>query len=510
MDWIVILIFLLALGLRVAQFGREGLDWFQSDVARDMLVSKHINLYGEYPKSGPYASGGHGLLQNSTAYYYFWALIFKICPFEIAIPIVTITIGMATIGLCNLIGNLLLNRFSKYLWLVIITFSQMFIWSSISPSQPGMVIFFGLLVVFGLIKYYRTGKSLWLLWSILGNWLSLEIHYSIFALYPLFILLLVASVIKWRNKLGKLRDWLIVAVTCGFSLYFWMLSTYKYRAWEQINYFKAWVGNSDLNLMSMLSGLGSLVNSLVFDLIGSNKCLFILVVVLVLLIGSIKLFMKKDWLALFFGLGLFCGLVLVSTQLKTVGGSAYLYIEAYYVLFPLYLLYLVEKIILAKYKKTMTWILVLIFIFFLQRWIVLFSSSDITTRVVVNQVVDVIEKDSSVNLNKNISSFNLWHDSGFQTYNFFAVTFWYWLEERKQQRLIKLDIADGNNFYPLGDNYNSQGYLICSNFDGPSESEEDCQKKFINNFNQSYKLNFIERGLNTEWYKWSVYRVSMN
>jgi hypothetical protein len=411
-------------------------------------------------------------------------------------------VGMGIIIMCYLIGNLMLDKLPKYLWLIIITFSPSLIVSSINPSQPGLVVFFGLIIIYGLIKFYKTGNCLWLLWSVLGNWLSLEIHYSIFSLYPLFTLLFMASFIKWKNHLSKTKSWLIILIAGSVSLFVWIMTTYRINPGDQIDYFSTWLNRFNLDLSSILSGVTFLIKNLILDLISNNVYLrkLTLTVGFILITGAIKIIIKKEWWLLIWEVGIMSGLIIIATQLSLF--SSIYYSMSYYVLFSLLLICLMEKILPKNIVKIIFISLIIIKIVnSYQEYGFKYNQNNVG----VEDLTDVIYNDYLNNFQDKNFSFNILHDTGFQLYDFSSVILWYWLEKKVGRQLVKLDV-NGNNFYPINSNHN-WAYLICSNFGGYGGDENNCQSKFVNNYPKEYKLTFIEKNQVEKQLRWSIYRV---
>jgi hypothetical protein len=506
-DWILAIIIVSAFLIRMLQF-ENGVQWSNLDTARDMLVAKHINLYGEYPTRGPAAAGGYGFLLNSTFYYYFWAAILKFIPFEMVIPMVMMCFGIGIIILCNLIGGLTVGRFSKYLWLVVAVFSPELIKMSVDPSQPGMVVFFILLVLFGLTKFYKTGNSLWLLCAILGNWLGLEIHYSIFSLYPLFIFLFLVSHNKWKGIQGKFkfkRELLLAGLASGFV---WAMRTYINSPGDQIYYFSEFLNRSDFDLKSVFESMVHLVKLLLIDLTGveiQQVWLVGILGIIIIFLGLIKLVKKGDkWALSWFG-GLSVGILLISTQLRIVP-SAIEYIRSYFILFPFLLIYFMEKILSPKLMKVVVLIFSLMIVYFSYK-LSNFKYFSQTDNITVKHMADIILNDALINFKDKNLSFNIWHDNnGGQLYDYSAAMLWLKLENITGRQLVKLDINSGNVFYQ-NDNNVDYGYLVCSSFGGFVDIG-GCQEDFLKNYLGKYKLSFIEKSSDEEITKWLIYRVN--
>lgn len=506
-DWVLMIILVMALVIRVMQF-RNGVQWNNVDVMRDMLVAKHINLYGEYPLRGPTAAGGYGVLLNSTLYYYFWAVVWKIIPTEIVMPIVMTVVGMGIIILCNLIGKIMLSKYSRYLWLIIVALSPEMIRASVDPSQPKMIILFGLLVIFGLTKYYKTGNILWLLWSVLGNWLGLEIHYSIFALYPIFIMFFLVSSVKWKNKFGKNISWLVVLFAWLASLFVWITTTFKNVWGDQINFILVFLNKSDFNIKGISEGVVRVTKFLIIDLIGFEvKMNWIIgtIVISLLTVGIVRWIKRKDWWLLAFGVGLGLGELLVATQLSFLPSSVE-YIKLYFVLFPLLLIYFFETTILSKKVIKMAAIgLSIAAIYFswkVNNWKYVTSGDN----EVVNHITNVIYDDALLNFKDNKMSFNIWNDNDNQLYDFSSVIFWYWLEKKMGRQLVRLDVYNGNVFYPLN-NTENRGYLICLNWGG-FMNMKNCPELFLKNYPAKYKLALIDKNISDRKTEWFIYRVN--
>ena len=488
-DWILVLIFLMAFLVRL-KFYFDGIEWNNIDNVRDILIAKHINLYGEYPQRGPSAAGGFGVLLNSSFYYYFWTLAWKIFPSEKVFPIVMMLLGIGTLYLCNLLAKLIIkDKWYRYLFLVWIALSPVLIKSSVDPSQPTLTMFWTLLVLWGIVKFYKSGKEKYWWWVIIGNWLALETHYSIFVVYPLIIIWGLISIRKWKMKIGKLL--LAIAVT----IFIWIMTTYRNVPGDQIGYLKIFFEKSSFGAKELVEGIRYLTNNLLMDMGW---------IVLVPTLWLVKMF-KKNEVYFWTGLGaLFLGLVLIASQLK-VTYSAVEYLKIYLILCPLLGVYLMDRFLQKKY-----FVLVFLGLLLITK-LIYFKNSGFwevaeKSNLAIKQIAELIYKDAGQNFKDKKYSFRIWgSDNGGEMYDFCSVTIWYWLEKMTNSHLVSLDIKDGNTFYPIGGKNLNYGYLVCTNI-GNFFDISNCQEKFTKNTGiESTKMNL----LGNEGGRWYVYRVGI-
>lgn len=501
-DWILVMVFLIAFLVRWKCF-LGGIEWNNIDNVRDILIAKHINLYAEYPQRGPTAAGGFGVLLNSSFYYYFWAWLWKIFPSEKVIPTVMMVLGMGTLFLSNLIAkSMLKNKWFRYLFLLWIALSPELIKASVDPSQPAMAMFWTLLAVWGVVKFYESGKRKYLWYLIVGNWLSLETHYSVFSVYPLLILLMVVALRKWKPRFSRT----MLAAGLG-TICIWILTTYKNVFGDQINYLQNFFAKSDFNIGSLLKGIEYFGINLWQDSTGLVPEIYgwwIGILLIPLVWALIKMYKSRDiWFGTWIG-GLFLGLILAATQLK-ISYSAVQYIKIYTIFLPLLWVYMMEKVFRGNLVKVLALLILILAKGFYFRTS---GFEQISTRSneVVKKISDLIYDDAQINFKEKDFSFRIWEsDNGGEMYDFCSVIFWYWLEKNTGRHLVRLDVEESNTFYPIKSKDLDYGYLVCTNV-GNFFDISGCRDDFVKKTGIETKRLTL---LGSEKPRWYVYRVGL-
>jgi hypothetical protein len=188
------------------------------DSNRDYLVLHHIAAYHEYPLTGPFAAVTRS--RNSPSYYYLIAPFAFIKDDPIFLREVNIILQIATIFVIFLLARKLYGDKAAIIASVIISFNSFslvqsaFLWQP-WVMQPFINLSYLLLVIAGQKKNYFI-----LLASVFCFIFAGSIHTSVFALTPVFFIILILIL---RNQNAHLKRYLgVLGVTIFSFLLFYL------------------------------------------------------------------------------------------------------------------------------------------------------------------------------------------------------------------------------------------------------------------------------------------------
>lgn len=231
------IILITALFLRLYKIDNS--TWMQSgyDESRDMLVAKHIIVYGENIIRGPLASGGMNWLKNSPIYFYFVAILWFFTREPVTFMYVWAIIFVIPVLLAYLIGKKIKDSLTGLILASIFAINQQMIYSSRELLQAHLLLIFSTAFIWSFISYLKNkNNNKYFLLSVIFLFLPLHFHYGVIIALPIASLLLVYHFFKtWqKNKNQTLsRIFIPLGVLCSI-LWSWILLTYRSFPFDQI------------------------------------------------------------------------------------------------------------------------------------------------------------------------------------------------------------------------------------------------------------------------------------
>jgi hypothetical protein len=158
------------------------------DSNRDYLVAHHIVAYHEYPLTGPFAAITQS--RNSPSYYYFLATFSSIKDDPIFLRVVSSVLQVVTILIVYILAKKLFDLKTALLASVLISFNYYSLVQAAFIWQPWVMQPFINLSYLLLLLSYQKRKYSYLLVSIFFFIFSGSLHTSVFALFPIFLIIL--------------------------------------------------------------------------------------------------------------------------------------------------------------------------------------------------------------------------------------------------------------------------------------------------------------------------------
>ncbi|MFZ2193125.1 MAG: glycosyltransferase family 39 protein [Candidatus Moraniibacteriota bacterium] len=242
--WILLAIIMIGIFLRTYNFH----DWlrFSMDQSRDaQIISDVVEGKINFPLLGPLAGGTYFHL--GPVYYYFSiisAKLFGNYPDKIAYP--SLFFAILTIPLLFLFLKEYFSKNTSLFLTAIISFSYFFIEDSRFSSNPHLIPFFVLLILYAFLKLIN-GSSVkkWIWISVLGIsfGIAVQLHTTLLVLTPVFIFLIFIIYDHWG--LLNFKQLLLVFIIALFLNIPQFISEYNTRGQNKENFFAAIVSNED-------------------------------------------------------------------------------------------------------------------------------------------------------------------------------------------------------------------------------------------------------------------------
>lgn len=154
----LLLIFLWGVWLRTA-FVDKHIDW-KADNSRDVLVAKHLVVYGQSLDRGPYMAGlrdnFEGVFRNSPTYYQFLAGIFFFFSSAESLHIAIGVLGAFTIIFAFLLGRELKSTELGLIMAILVANCYFLVLQARTIWQPFVLPFFITLSLYGLLLYKKN------------------------------------------------------------------------------------------------------------------------------------------------------------------------------------------------------------------------------------------------------------------------------------------------------------------------------------------------------------------
>lgn len=233
LTWLtLVIIVLMGAALRLTHV--EALMWW-GDSGRDVLVAKMIVEYGEVATTGPWAAGGHGLLQNSPVYYYFLAGLWWLTRSAVGMTMIFGLMGTACIVINYFTGRELGNRLTGLLTSSFTAFSYLMVVDSRSVFQPYAALPFIAIMYLGCLKTTRQPTTQWLTITTICLFIALHFHYSVLVVAP-FVLVLI-GINWWRSwAITKPTRRLVWPLVLTFLLISWYYLTHLHTPTATTDY----------------------------------------------------------------------------------------------------------------------------------------------------------------------------------------------------------------------------------------------------------------------------------
>lgn len=244
--WILLLIMAVGIFLRTYKFH----DWmrFSMDQSRDAkIVSETIEGKNLLPLLGPVAGGT--FFQLGPVYYYFSFISVKIFgnyPDKMAYP--SLVFAILTIPLLFFLSKEYFSRNVSLTLTAVLSFSYFFIEDSRFSSNPHLIPFFILLILYAFLKLVNeNAEKKWMWLSILGISLGIvvQLHTTLLVSVPIFVFIIF--VIYDHQRLLNFRQLLFVFIIALFLNTPQFISEYRTKNQNMASFFDGIVNNESGN-----------------------------------------------------------------------------------------------------------------------------------------------------------------------------------------------------------------------------------------------------------------------
>lgn len=222
-----VVIFLVAIYFRGYNL-YDRVEW-SGDSSRDISIARHIAFLGDRPLCGQYTWGGHGLINNSSLYYYFTAGVHSIWDNVLTIPYFFVIVDSLAVAIFFLIAF----EFNKGLGLVfglVLAVNRYLSTLVLMVTTPYLM---PIVVMVAIYFWYKSSKSkniIYFLGYIYFCILSLHIHYSILSIFPVLI---IGGLWLYKKNLWYKKKWWIPILWTIILLMIWVGATYRVRLFDQ-------------------------------------------------------------------------------------------------------------------------------------------------------------------------------------------------------------------------------------------------------------------------------------
>ena len=228
---VLIGIFLLGAWLRFRGIGQW--VWYLNgyDDSRDMLVARHIAVYGEHILRGSMADGSFHLLVNSPVYYDTTALFFAVGRSPLGIMVLWAAVATTSIGLVYAVGKRIWDEATGLVFAVLLAVHPEFVYMGKVYEQTPF-----LPVIVWITLFLLAGRKplTYFGFFILAAFLFLPIHFH-FGYLIVFPVLLVWLSVRWWNEhriktIGAILYPVVVFTAFAAGT---VLLTYRVRPFDQ-------------------------------------------------------------------------------------------------------------------------------------------------------------------------------------------------------------------------------------------------------------------------------------
>jgi len=506
----LLFIFILGLFLRTYRLS-EFMYW--GDPARDTLVAKRISEGGKPRFIAPYAAGGGGLIFNSPFYYNFLAVLWTLFGSSQGLVLTFVIFNSLVILVNYKIGEELGSKELGLIIAFITAISSFAVHTSRSSFQPFLLPLFFSLVIYFIIRFYRTYHWTDLAASIFLFFLCFHIHYSILAVSIAIFPWLLFSIYRYFSKSKNRFNTLMLSLFVFFNFEVWFFMTNLSNSFNLYNFFVFHLKKTMKSDHMSLSG-GNILK--IFDFIFEESVEklswlpFILMVFVVcgMIYKLYSLFKNKKkkfevYLFLFVSFSTLALTTLFSLKIDST------YLMPYYYLFFILLGIVIYEI--SKKKKLISIALLFFISYHLQLsnyyyfeeypWNEFGQFEYVSKKVIEDAESNSLDLQDFIIFEKTKSV---------PTYNWNAPGFFYFLEDYYQVKLLKL-YYDFNNLWPIY-THPKVIYLACREFEfsTPQEVKELCLlpliKKFDGLMSEDYQVLVDKNDLKTglELYKFKL------
>lgn len=194
---------------------------FLGDEGRDVLVVKRMLVDHDFTLLGPITSVG--LMHLGPMYYYFMLPFLWLSNLHPVGPAIMVALfSIATIWLIWKVGREYFDLKTATIASLLYALSPLVINYSHSSWNPNILPFWGLLLIYSLLKVTAYGKKGWLVVTGLSLGIALQLHYVSLVFIPLIFVSLFL-----HKKQFTLKNFLLVG--SGFLLTFWPFLLFEAR-----------------------------------------------------------------------------------------------------------------------------------------------------------------------------------------------------------------------------------------------------------------------------------------
>ncbi len=487
----LVIIIGIALFLRLSQIDKS--VWLQSgyDESRDMLVAKHIAIYGEFVYRGPLAAGGMNWLKNSPVYYYFIAIIWfftrnpKIFMYAWAIIMTTpVLIGY-------FIGKKAKDKLTGLILASLLAINYQMIYSSRELLQTHVSLIFSTAFIWAIISYLKSEKNKikYLLVSIVFLFLPLNFHYGVLIALPIGSMFIVYYLFKENQK--KKNNFFIGILAPAMIFisifWFWIILTYASFPFDQIYFLtKNFNYQYELSAFEQLQKVMTTLTKMIWTNSYAMTISAVFVLILIFLTKAKKK-LSKEIKKIFIFIVSMCFSVLFCVFYKHYVAETYLLF-----VFPFFivLIALILRLLIEK-KPIFGWIAVIISI------LIMFNFSIKNTFISLpSQSFHDQQKELAQTIYENYLEMNLtdkqsppallisWYAAiGNMPFDGWGSSgIWFYLEDKFQQKLVQ-NTSYGLNHTPIN-KYPQIVYMICDHRFDQGLIQEEC----IDRFKKSYLI----------------------
>jgi len=216
---LVCFILILSIYLRFYQFAQPetwgALD--NGDYGRDYIVANHIVKYGEFPANGP--DERLGSMWVSPLYFYILSIVLLVNNDIKFLSLFNVFLQILSLLGVYALARTLLGKGTGLIALTLFGLSNAIIWQSYIIWQPHVMQPFIILSYLLLALGYQRRSISLLISSIASFWVSITLHYSVLAILPAYLVLLILA---FRKAGAKTKDYMqagMVAIAIGALLY---------------------------------------------------------------------------------------------------------------------------------------------------------------------------------------------------------------------------------------------------------------------------------------------------
>jgi hypothetical protein len=469
----VFAVFIFCLGLLLRLWSIDKSMWldFGYDEARDMLVAKHMVVFGETISVGPLAAGGGGVIANSPLYFYFVALIWAIGLSPISVNILLCLLMSTQVGFAYFIGKAIWDKKTGFIFMLLTALNPELIFESKNLYQP---FFLPLLIMFFLFFFIKKSSPTTLSLAAFFLLLSLHFHYSIFLILPVG---LGALTFKWIELFKKDKTHLL--------LFFPLTVCLMFLSWfgliKNSSNFEIFLKPAESGHLDITSRFLSLTQSLTEAFWTSQHVTLLLILLFLAVVIPVRIVLDKNK-------GLYSDVIVFSLYvISTIPLLLFFEMQlfpAYFLLFLPFFLLLISLSIrwLVDLRKEIG-IAALFFIaalFCFLAWQRFSRLPEISFYDEFTMISKKIEKDlADQHIGSDFTLALLSSDRTFFIDGWGTTTVWFLLEEALQKKLVLItDNTYVANHQPLVIKP-EKVYYICEHRSGPSYYQDsDCLDKF--------------------------------